>query len=723
MQARKHSNAQLNPIPLALIALLGSTSVWAQTAPASNAESAYVLETVIVKSQRRDEKLQDVPVVVKAFTAKQIEDSGIKSTQDFVNMTPNVSFDQSYTYSNSYLVIRGVSQLNNGDSPVAVVVDGVPQNDQKQMKMNLFDIQSIEVLKGPQGALYGRNAIGGALVIESKKPKNQLEGFVKADFSSGNTREMGAGVSGALVPDKVMFRLVGQTKSSDGIIKNVFLNKGADNIDHDNSVRARITVAASDSVNLDFRASSQDYRGGATSDSILRDGNPNKIVAPDMNLMGVTWGYTNDFSFKAEVDTRLGLLTAISGYTDLSEKYRGDLDFTNPKNALGGILGPVDYLFPGSPGQFGQGQDRHVKTFTQEIRLTSPSKQRLRWIGGLFYLDSQRDMANRAFIDFTGSLAGYDNLAVLLGPPSHDQHKGRASAVFGQFDYDINPQTTFSGALRYDTDRRSMTDLNSGSSVAKTFSSTQPKFTLTTHLDPSNMVYGTFATGFRSGLFNSTTSSSPMVKAETLQNFEVGYKSSFLDKRLILNMAVFNSKSKDFQFFYVKNFQQIIANIDKVDIKGLDVDFRFAPARGLEFDGGLGLTDSIIKANAAQPTTVGKHTPKNSPWKVTLGAQYTAPIGNGLMGFGRFDMEQRSQKYWHPDNIAVSDGFSLYNLRVGIRQEKDKWSVNLYGRNLGDKKYYSDVNASAYAGWPGQVGAIGHLTQGRSVGVDATFKF
>jgi iron complex outermembrane receptor protein len=703
MQARKHSNAQLNPIPLALIALLGSTSVWAQTAPASNAESAYVLETVIVKSQRRDEKLQDVPVAVKAFTAKQIEDSGIKSTQDFVNMTPNMSFDQSYTYSNSFLVIRGVSQLNNGDSPVAVVVDGVPQNDQKQLGMNLFDIQSIEVLKGPQGALYGRNAIGGALVIETKKPKNQLEGFAKADFSSGNTREMGAGVSGALVPDKVMFRLVGQTKSSDGIINNVFLNKGVDAIDHDTSVRARITVAASDSVNLDFRISSQDYRAGGPADSLLRDGNPNKFVAPDENLHGVTWGKTNDYSFKAEVDTGLGL--------------------TNPKTALGGILGPVDYIFPGSPGQFGQGQDRHVKTFTQEIRLTSPSKQRLRWIGGLFHLNSQRDMETRAFIDFAGSLAGYDNLAVQLGPIGRDKHKGRASAVFGQFDYDINPQTTFSGALRYDTDRRSMTDLNSGSSIAHTFSAAQPKFTLTTHLDPNNMVYGTFATGFRSGLFNSTNSSSPMVKAETLQNFEVGYKSSFLDKRLILNMAVFNSKSKDFQFFYVKNFQQIIANIDKVDIKGLDIDFRFAPARGLEFDGGIGLTDSIIKANAAQPETVGKHTPKNSPWKVTLGAQYTAPIGNGLMGFGRFDMEQRSQKYFHPDNLTVADGFSLYNLRVGIRQEKDKWSVNLYGRNLGDKKYYADVNAVTYSGWPGPVGAIGHLAPGRSVGVDATFKF
>jgi len=496
-----------------------------------------------------------------------------------------------------------------------------------------------------------------------------------------------------------------------------------DAIDHDNAIRARVTVAASDSVNLDFRASSQDYRAGGPADSLLRDGNPNKFVAPDMNLDGVTWGKTNDFTFKAEVDTRLGLLTTISGYTDLTTKHRGDLDFTNPKNVLGGILGPVNYIFPGSPGQFGQGQDRHVKTFTQEIRITSPSNQGLRWIGGLFYLQSQRDMEVRAFIDFNSSLAGYDNLAVQLGPIGRDQHKGRANAVFGQFDYEIDPQTTFSGALRYDTDNRSMTDLNSGSSIAHTFSAAQPKVILTKHLDPSNMVYGTYATGFRSGLFNSTNSNSPMVKAETLQNFEVGYKSSFLDKRLILNMAAFNSKSKDFQFFYVKDFQQVIANIDKVDIKGLDFDFRFAPARGLEFDGGIGLTDSIIKANAAQPATVGKHTPKSSPWKVTLGAQYTTAIGNGMMGFGRFDMEQRSKKYWHPDNLTVSDGFGLYNLRFGIRDEKDKWSANLYGRNLGDKKYYADVNAVSYSGWPGPVGAIGHLAPGRSVGVDATFKF
>ena len=110
--------------------------------------------------------------------------------------------------------------------------------------------------------------------------------------------------------------------------------------------------------------------------------------------------------------------------------------------------------------------------------------------------------------------------------------------------------------------------------------------------------------------------------------------------------------------------------------------------------------------------------------KVAFGNRTTtAPIGNGLMGFGRFDMEQRSQKYWHPDNLTVADGFSLYNLRVGIRQEKDKWSVNLYGRNLGDKKYYTDVNAVSYSGWPGPVGAIGFLAPGRSVGMDATFRF
>ncbi len=144
---------------------------------AQSTNDDLMLEEVTVTAQRRAERLQDVPVAVTAFTAAEIEARGIGSTRDILPMTPNVTYDESFTVGNSFVSIRGVAQINNADSPVAIVVDGVPQNSQKQLRMELFDVERIEVLKGPQGALYGRNAIGGAINIVTREPTNEFDGW------------------------------------------------------------------------------------------------------------------------------------------------------------------------------------------------------------------------------------------------------------------------------------------------------------------------------------------------------------------------------------------------------------------------------------------------------------------------------------------------------------------------------------------------------------------
>jgi iron complex outermembrane receptor protein len=159
------------------------------------------LEEVVVTAQRREEKLQDVPVSVTAFDASTIREVGIRNTADFLGMTPNVSFDQSFTVGNSFVTMRGIEQINNADSPVAVVIDGVPQGNQKQLKMELFDVDRIEVLEGPQGALYGRNAIGGAINIITKQPTNDFTGFAQIGAGTGHEREGMFALSGPVIPD------------------------------------------------------------------------------------------------------------------------------------------------------------------------------------------------------------------------------------------------------------------------------------------------------------------------------------------------------------------------------------------------------------------------------------------------------------------------------------------------------------------------------------------
>ncbi|TDM08004.1 MAG: TonB-dependent receptor [Ideonella sp. MAG2] len=711
----KHHHLSMTPTRLAVLsliaAMLPSANALAQAATPAAAADENKLETVVVTSQRRVERLQDVPVSVKAFSSKQIESMGIGSTQDFVNLTPNMSFDNSFTYGNSFVVLRGVTQINNADSPVAVVVDGVPQNNQKQLKMDLFDIERIEVLKGPQGALYGRNAIGGAINIETKQPTNRTEGFVSGAVGNGGSLQATGAVSGALKDDVALFRVSASGKKSNGQISNTYLGQNVDAVDHDASLRAKLLLMPAQGVKVDLRASATNFKAGATWDTIVSDSQPSTIAQPRSNLLGKTTGDTTDLSAKVTADFSFATLTSITGYTKLAESYRGDIDFSNATDSPSGFLG-LGF-------QAGQGQNLNVKMLSQELRLTSPDDQAVRWIAGVYALDTRRDLFTRVFVDTTGQLDQFDDASKAAVTLS-EANRNRATAAFGQVDVDLSKNLTLASALRYDSDERKQTDVLSGAVRQAKFSNWQPKFTLTQKLDRNSLLYATYSTGFRSGGFNAPGLAD--FRPERLSNAEIGSKLVMLDNRLTLNAAAFYAKSKDFQFFYVDigSGSQVISNIDKVTLKGLDVDVRYLAFKGLEFDGGIGVTDSIIEANAAQPSTVGHRTPKSVPFKVNLGMEASQALGDGLMGKIRLDYEHRDKKYWHPDNVAVSPALDLFGLRLSVAGPQDRWNVSLVGKNLTDRRYYADYNAAKYSGLPYDVGS---LAVGRSWNLEAKLRF
>ena len=689
-------------------------------APAAAAASAPQLETVVVTAQKRAEPLQSVPVSDKAFSATQIVDAGIKTTQDFIALVPNVGFENSYTYANSFVSIRGVNQINNGDSPVAVVVDGVPQANQKQLKMNLFDVQRIEVLKGPQGALYGRNAIGGAIVIDTKRPTNKLEGFADVDYSNGNRRELTGGISGAIVDDRVLFRVVGQTLKSDGLIENEYLHQNADYIHHDNSLRGKLLIRLADDLEIDLRGSVNSFSAGAIWDSMVRDAGPDTIRPPISNLLGSTIGHTTDWSAKIDWDTSVGEFTAITGLTRLKENNRGDLDFTNPTDpGLGALGDPADFGLPAGT-QFGQGQNLTTRMLSQELRWTSPDNQPVRWIAGAYVLGTHRGLYSPVFVDANGSVSEFDDPAAQLFSSNESDHN-LASAGFGQVDVDLSKQTTISGALRYDRDHRRQTDLESGDVRAATFSAWQPKVNITQKFTPTELGYFTVSTGFRSGGFNQPGQGN--FAPERLTNYEAGLKSTLLDKRLYFNVAAFLADSKNYQYFHLDNDSaQLIDNIDRVRMHGVDIDFNWLAAARLEIDGGLGITLSKIRRNSAEPDTVGNYTPNATPWKLTLGAQYEWTVATGVNGFVRADEEHRSKKYWDPDNVATTKAVDLLSLRLGLRAPDDRWSATLSGRNLTNARYYSDFGSAKYFGSPEGVNT-GSLAPPRTYGVEATVRF
>ena len=669
------------------------------------------LEEIVVTAQKRSESLQNVPIQVSAYTRDTIEDAGITSTQAFVNLTPNMSLDDSDTYHNTFVVMRGVAQTQNTDSPVAIVIDGVPQNDQKQLKMHLFDIERIEVLKGPQGALYGRNAIGGAVNIVTRAPTAEPEGYIRGSYGNGNAIDLTGGVSGALIDDKLLVRLSGIYKEDDGRIDNDFLDNEVDFIDHDYAIRGRVQVIPTDRLTLDLRGMYNDFKAGSQWDTPVFSRDPNDFDEPEVNLRGFTYGEVKEFTFKFDAELDFATLTGITGYTEFDEVNRGDLDFRNPVDSPGGFYGLGFGL--------GQGQDRFIELISQEVRLVSPDEQQLRWILGGYYINTKRDLRTRGFVDLGG---GFDQIDVppLLLIDRQESNDNDAFAVFGQLDYDLTDSFTLSAAIRYDEDKREQTDPVTGNIREETFDSIQPKVTLTYRTDDNKLAYATYSTGFRSGGFNAPGVPIDMFRDETLDNFEIGFKSGWLNNRLIINGAFYYTLVDDFQFIFfdVATAAQVLTNIEEVDIYGFELETKALLAPGLQFYAGLGTTDSEIKELTVFPGNDGNKTPKTTDWSLNVALQYNRAISADMEGMFRVDFEHRGDKNWQVDNVAVQEPVDLLNLRAGI--EFRQFGIYFWGKNLTDEEYYNDFNSIEFTGLDVD---IGYLAPPLSYGVEASFRF
>jgi iron complex outermembrane receptor protein len=603
-----------------------------------------------------------------------------------------------------------VAQINNADSPVAIVVDGVPQNSQKQLRMELFDVERIEVLKGPQGALYGRNAIGGAINIVTRAPADELGGWVQVGAGSGNLREASGAVSGPIVEDRLLFRLSGAYKDADGNIENVFLRERVDFLES-KDLRARLMILPSDALTIDLRGSFSDIDGGAVMDASMDPtltGNANREVLPRSDILGSSAREISDATVKIDWRGAVGTLTAITGYTDLTEDYFGDLDFCNPVDCPNGIFG----LGP----QADQAQQLDVTLLSQEVRLASPDEQRLRWIVGGFYLSTKRDLDTIAHL----LIPGIPGIPLISNAEENDNE---AYSAFAQVDYRLTDRTTLGVSLRYDRDEREQTNASDPARPTRStsFSDVQPRIVIDHKLSDDNLVYATYATGFRSGGFNGVGGRS--FDAETLQNFEIGYKSTWWDERLRLNTAVFRSRSADYQFFYIDFAQggaQVIDNLDEVEFTGAEIEWQAQATRYWTLLGAIGVLDSDIKSfdpNLTVPAERGNRTPKTQKSTFSFGSQLEIPLGE-LTATVRVDYGRWGNKYWHPDNVDVRDPVNMLDLRVSVGNEQ--WTATAWGRNVLDEFYWQDFNALEF-GAPGI--DLGSPSSPDTYGVEVRYRF
>jgi iron complex outermembrane receptor protein len=726
-----------------------------QQGDAAKADATQSLETVVIRARGRDETQQSVPMSVKAFSAKALEDAGVRRPADFVAITPNLSLAESQSSGTSFMTIRGLSQVRNGEAPMAVVVDGVIQADAKQFTQELFDVQSIEVLRGPQGALYGRNASGGAILIQTKQPGNQTGGFVQAGYGSGNERTLQGAVSGAIVPDKLFFRLAANATDRDGLLDNSYLHTKVDGY-NSQTLRGLLKWHATDDLTLDLRINSSRDKGGSNNfqyqpTHLLADCSADPANAFDFsrlnpdsvsrtfcaNNLGRNTRDMNEVTLKADYELGFATLSGIYSHNTINEYVASDqFPYTASRNLFGSMDGT-------------QTQFVDVSTNSLETRLTSPTKPGLRWMAGLYALNTDRFISTTTGSDLGRGIdyLSYDPAFASATNPTlswfADRNHNRATAAFGNVDYDITPKVEASIAMRYDRDaREQLVDWRQSAGLpvgcsatnpaactkSATFSALQPKFSLRFKLDDGSLLYASLGKGFRSGQFNQSgvaaaAAAAPtpvngvtdQLGAEITQSLELGYKTELLDGKLQINSALFKTEVTNAPYFVFIGAvgAQVLVAIDKVDLVGGEIEAVAKLAPGWDAYAGLGVTDSRIDKYAVAPANVGKWAPYVPKTTANVGTQYRFPLGNGLRMVLRGDVTMKGKQYWDPENSAARSAVTLVNLRAALEDAKGKWTASLSVNNAADKAYNSE--------WVG--GGFAHPAEPRSVRMDVRYNF
>jgi len=684
---------------LTFSALLASSALLlpgAALAQAQGPAAAPAAETspsdVIVTAQKRSEKLQDIPVQVDVLTASTIQARQIRMTADIVTTVPNLSVERTDTYTNSVIVLRGLSQASGADAPVAVIVDGVPQNDPKQFNMHLFDISQIEVVKGPQGSLYGRNAEAGAIIITTATPTNELHGFADISYGRGSTLDASGGISGPLVKDKILFRLAGSWFSSDGVIPNSFRGVGADKVKHDWSLRGSLLFNLSDTVHLTLIGNHSDFNAGHVFFVPVFSGSTNDFQLPRGNFPNFGNGTSTNVTGKLEADLGFATFTSITGYTKLKQIQVTDVDFTNPVEAA---ARPAQTF----PFQLGDYQPFSNEIVSQEVRLVGPSGQPLRWLVSADYLHSKQFINTHLFFDTGNPAVDPTNPANLFRENPANNY--RTSWGFsGQIDYDLAAGLTVTAGARYDTDKRRQQNLTNGQVRNATFDDFQPKLSLSYKIDPTHMIYASYGAGFRSGGFNPPSASVPISQAEKLTNFELGFKTQWFNRALTLNGAIFYSDINNFQYSYIDfaSGSQITGNIDKVRIKGLELEAKVNFSADFDIYGNLGITDPKIRRLALFPQYVGNVVPRGYRASINGGFDFRHSLSDTMSVFVRGDVQHTSSKYWYYDNLDVQAPKTYVNGSIGMKI--DRVTATFWARNVFNTRAYETYFPSQSTGFP-----------------------
>jgi iron complex outermembrane recepter protein len=645
MKSNKKSQMLSVSSLMALSVLLLGTPALAQTAPEPK---EAVLEEIIVTAQKRLERALDVPISLTAFSEQELQDRNFSRFSDVASTTPNLFFQRQST-TNSSIAIRGVaSELRNAGlgSATALVVDDVVIERNVTLDNVLNDVASFEVLRGPQGTLFGRNTIAGIINTRTARPTFDLSGSFDATYGSAELVQLRGYISGGLVPDKLAVKVAGAFRKRDGFIQNAFLNKNVNN-ENTLSFRGQMLWTPTDTIELlisgDYsrdRANDQvqDVGLGGAAGNFTLYGSPRVLpgqpVIPGRvvdNADGIVFLDTDNTltrnvaggSVRARFDFGNMSLTSITAYRGYSITTLGDGDFS-PANAVSVKLA------------------ERQRQFTQELRLASEGSNRFSYILGAFFVrqNIDTDLSIRfgrdqlqQFPPVIGPPTAPIFLAPLFGSPGNpNQESGDvlsklrddSMAIFASGSYDFTDKFSISGGLRYSSDVKKANygqqALGNVVRILGVFGSFTPFDTsydsgafsgdISLNFKPTadSLVYAKFARGYRGGGFNlgvqggtpdfnnPANRSSLQFEPEFMNQYEVGLKFEALDKRVRVNISGFYldyTQKQEATFEIVGPVTvSVIRNAGAATIKGFEADLTAVPMRHVSLNAAIGYADA-----------------------------------------------------------------------------------------------------------------------------------
>lgn len=763
---------------LAMAAPAFAQSAGAQDAEASGDQAAQDdndgLATIVVTAQRRESTVQDTSAAISAFSAESLEEGRVLSFEDLAGSATSLSFtalsplDQEFN-------IRGITNTRldspSADQSVGIFVDDVYVGRSGLFNFDLFDVGRVEVVRGPQGVLLGKNVVGGAISIYSARPEFIYNGSLTASYGNFDEKLVKGHITGP-ISDTLAARLAFQVRNRDGFNQDIAHDVDLDNVDSV-QLRGQLLFEPADS---DFSAvliadyTNDDSNGfhsvvfdgpGAGSGpwsaaralvAALRPGglSPRESL-PDwqtykgdvdatpqqlhLEAFGLSLNMSYDFDFAT--------LTSITGYRDGEAFSVYDQTGIGPSNSFG-VTVPLLFRSPVREAE-------DISQFTQEIRLVSPEadERGLDWIFGGYF---QHDKVNKD--DIISFEIRTPVIPTLNGQSAwFNEGTNKSYALFGQLGYRFSEAFRVVAGLRYSRDEKSGTvqglaletgdkftpdDPVPSSPLSPTYAEgggytanysdsweeLTPQITAEFAPNPDILLYATYSSGFKGGGFEDDPANPAAAQSsydpETVDNFEVGGKFEFANNRVRVNIAAFSMRYKDLQVTQTSDvcLCNITDNAADAKIKGVEVEAQVVPFSGLSLSGGLTLLDTkyIEFTDSVGNVNDGKFLQRTPKYQFNLGARYTTDLGSWTDGFtASINYNDQGRLSWNPEGSANEPGYGLLSGRISLSPTPDL-TFSIWGRNLTNELYR--VNAIAFFG-----DEASRLGAPRTYGAEVSVKF